>query len=404
MTATDAARQPVVLSAVRTPAGRFQGGLSRVPATQLGALVVREAVRRAQLDSDSGAIDEVLMGNVVSAGLGQAPARQAAIFAELPKTVGATTINKVCGSSLKACMIAAQAIAAGDGQLFVAGGMENMSDTPFLVRGRGGRLRFGNDQLIDSLLHDGLWDPFEEWSMGMAAEWIADEFEVTREAMDRYALQSHQRALAAEEDGAFDEERIPVETKGKRGQVEVVEKDEPPRADSSLEKLAALPPAFKDDGRVTAGNAPGLNDGAAALIISSRVKAQELGRQPIARIVGYAQAAVPPKEMFTAPALAIPKLLDRVGWELDGVDLLEVNEAFAAQVLANGHALAEHGWDWDKVNVHGGAIALGHPLGATGTRILTTLLYALKRHDGQRGVACLCLGGGEAVAIAVERE
>lgn len=404
MTATDAARQPVVLSAVRTPAGRFQGGLSRVPATQLGALVVREAVRRAQLDSDSGAIDEVLMGNVVSAGLGQAPARQAAIFAELPKTVGATTINKVCGSSLKACMIAAQAIAAGDGQLFVAGGMENMSDTPFLVRGRGGRLRFGNDQLIDSLLHDGLWDPFEEWSMGMAAEWIADEFEVTREAMDRYALQSHQRALAAEEDGAFDEERIPVETKGKRGQVEVVEKDEPPRADSSLEKLAALPPAFKDDGRVTAGNAPGLNDGAAALIISSRVKAQELGRQPIARIVGYAQAAVPPKEMFTAPALAIPKLLDRVGWELDGVDLLEVNEAFAAQVLANGHALAEHGWDWDKVNVHGGAIALGHPLGATGTRILTTLLYALKRHDGQRGVACLCLGGGEAVALAVERE
>lgn len=404
MTATDAARQPVVLSAVRTPAGRFQGGLSRVPATQLGALVVREAVRRAQLDSDSGAIDEVLMGNVVSAGLGQAPARQAAIFAELPKTVGATTINKVCGSSLKACMIAAQAIAAGDGQLFVAGGMENMSDTPFLVRGRGGRLRFGNDQLIDSLLHDGLWDPFEEWSMGMAAEWIADEFEVTREAMDRYALQSHQRALAAEEDGAFDEERIPVETKGKRGQVEVVEKDEPPRADSSLEKLAALPPAFKDDGRVTAGNAPGLNDGAAALIISSRVKAQELGRQPIARIVGYAQAAVPPKEMFTAPALAIPKLLDRVGWELDGVDLLEVNEAFAAQVLANGHALAEHGWDWDKVNVHGGAIALGHPLGATGARILTTLLYALKRHDGQRGVACLCLGGGEAVAIAVERE
>lgn len=404
MTATDAARQPVVLSAVRTPAGRFQGGLSRVPATQLGALVVREAVRRAQLDSDSGAIDEVLMGNVVSAGLGQAPARQAAIFAELPKTVGATTINKVCGSSLKACMIAAQAIAAGDGQLFVAGGMENMSDTPFLVRGRGGRLRFGNDQLIDSLLHDGLWDPFEEWSMGMAAEWIADEFEVTREAMDRYALQSHQRALAAEEDGAFDEERIPVETKGKRGQVEVVEKDEPPRADSSLEKLAALPPAFKDDGRVTAGNAPGLNDGAAALIISSRVKAQELGRQPIARIVGYSQAAVPPKEMFTAPALAIPKLLDRVGWELDGVDLLEVNEAFAAQVLANGHALAEHGWDWDKVNVHGGAIALGHPLGATGARILTTLLYALKRHDGQRGIACLCLGGGEAVALAVERE
>lgn len=404
MTATDAARQPVVLSAVRTPAGRFQGGLSRVPATQLGALVVREAVRRAQLDSDSGAIDEVLMGNVVSAGLGQAPARQAAIFAELPKTVGATTINKVCGSSLKACMIAAQAIAAGDGQLFVAGGMENMSDTPFLVRGRGGRLRFGNDQLIDSLLHDGLWDPFEEWSMGMAAEWIADEFEVTREAMDRYALQSHQRALAAEEDGAFDEERIPVETKGKRGQVEVVEKDEPPRADTSLEKLAALPPAFKDDGRVTAGNAPGLNDGAAALIISSRVKAQELGRQPIARIVGYAQAAVPPKEMFTAPALAIPKLLDRVGWELDGVDLLEVNEAFAAQVLANGHALAEHGWDWDKVNVHGGAIALGHPLGATGARILTTLLYALKRHDGQRGIACLCLGGGEAVALAVERE
>ncbi|MGA9534001.1 MAG: thiolase family protein [Anaerolineales bacterium] len=400
----DSTRDPVILSAVRTPIGRFLGGLSSQPAPRLGALAIQAAVERSGLNPATAPFDEVLMGNVVSAGVGQAPARQAAIFAGIPPTTGATTINKVCGSGLKSCMIAAQAIRAGDGQLFIAGGMENMSAAPYLVRGRGGGLRYGHEQLTDALLLDGLWDPFEDWSMGMAAEWIADEFEVTREAMDRFALQSHQRALAAEEEGAFDQERIPVPAPMKRQPDHQVVKDESPRADTSLEKLAALKPAFKEDGRVTAGNAPGLNDGASALVIASRASAESLGATPIARIAGYDQAAVPPKEMFGAPALAIPKLLDRLGWKLDDIDLLEVNEAFAAQILANGRALAERGWDWDKVNVHGGAIALGHPLGATGARIVTTLIHALRRHNGTRGLACLCLGGGEAVAMAIELE
>jgi acetyl-CoA C-acetyltransferase len=397
-------RVPVILSAVRTPIGRFLGGLSRIPAPRLGAIAIRAAVDRAGLDPETAPFDETLFGNVVTAGVGQAPARQAAIFAGIPATVGATTVNKVCGSGLKSCMLAAQSIHAGDGQLFIAGGMENMSAAPYLVRGRAGRLRFGHDQLTDALLLDGLWDPFEDWSMGMAAEWIAGEFEVTREAMDRFALGSHQKALAAEAAGAFDQERIPVPAPVKGDPDHKVVQDESPRPDTSLEKLSSLKPAFKDDGRVTAGNAPGLNDGAAALVISDRAMADEMGAEPIARIVGYDQTAVPPKEMFTAPALAIPKLLDHIGWDLTDVDLWEVNEAFSAQILANGYALAGRGWDWDKVNVHGGAVALGHPLGATGARILTTLLHALRRHNSQRGVACLCLGGGEAVAMAVELE
>jgi acetyl-CoA C-acetyltransferase len=399
----DSTRDPVILSAVRTPIGRFLGGLSNQPAPRLGALAIKAAVERAGLDPATAPFDEVLMGNVVTAGVGQAPARQAAIFAGIPATIGATTINKVCGSGLKSCMIAAQAIRAGDGRLFIAGGMENMSAAPYLVRGRGA-LRYGHEQLTDALLYDGLWDPFEDWSMGMAAEWIADEYEVTREAMDRYALESHKKALAAEQEGAFDQERIPVPTPAKRNPDDQVVQDESPRADTSLEKLAALKPAFKEDGRVTAGNAPGLNDGASALVIASRTAAEALGATAIARIVGYDQAAVPPKEMFGAPALAIPKLLDRLEWDLADVDLLEINEAFAAQILANGRVLADRGWNWDKVNVHGGAIALGHPLGATGARILTTLIHAMRRHHGQRGLACLCLGGGEAVAMAVELE
>jgi acetyl-CoA C-acetyltransferase len=398
------AHEPVILSAARTPIGRFGGSLSNLPAPRLGALVIQAAVQRAGLDPHGDQIAEVLMGNVVSAGLGQAPARQAAIFSGLDPTVGATTINKVCGSGLKAAIIATQAIRSGDGDLFVAGGFENMSATPYLVRARGGRLRYGHDQLVDALMYDGLWDPFQDWSMGMAAEWVADKFEVTREAMDRYALQSHQKAVAAEQAGAFDEERIAVPAPRKSDPDFQLVKDETPRPDTSLEKLANLPPAFNDEGRVTAGNAPGLNDGAAALVIASRDRAAELGAVPLARIVGNAGAAVPPQAMFTAPALAIPELLQNVGWKLDEVDLLEVNEAFAAQILANGYQLSDQGWDWDKVNVNGGAIALGHPLGATGARILTTLLYALKQRGGQRGLACLCLGGGEAVAMAVEME
>lgn len=404
MSQNDPARDPVILSAARTPVGRFLGALRDVPAPRLGAVAIDAAVERAGIADRAEEIGEVLMGNVVSAGLGQAPARQASIYAGLPPTVGATTLNKVCGSGLKACMLAAQSIRAGDGSLFVAGGMENMSRAPHLIHARGGDLRYGHDQLTDALLHDGLWDPFVEWAMGSAAEWIADEFEVTREAMDRYALRSHQRAVRAEEQGAFDQERVSVARSVGDPSAGRVERDETPRPDTSLEKLAALKPAFHEDGRVTAGNAPGLNDGAAALIISSRSKAQSIGTDPLARIVGYDQVAVAPREMFTAPALVIPKLLEKLEWTLDEVNLFEVNEAFASQVLANGYALADQGWDWDKVNVHGGAIALGHPLGASGARVLTTLIYALKRHGGQRGVASLCLGGGEAVALAIEIE
>jgi acetyl-CoA C-acetyltransferase len=396
-------RDPVILSAVRTPTGRFQGALASLSATQLGAIAIREAVVRSEL-SDSSEIDEVLMGNVVSAGLGQAPARQAAILAGLSPTVGASTINKVCGSSLKAGMFASQAIKAGDADLIVAGGMESMSNAPYLVHGRGGRLRYGHTQLVDALLHDGLWDPFEDWIMGMAAEWIGEQYEVTREAMDRWAFESQQKAISAMDAGKFDEEIVPVEVPGRKGQVTVIEKDESPRRDTTLEKLSALKPAFKEDGKVTAGNSSTLNDGAAAVIYASRAKAEALGTKPLARVIGYAQAAVPPKELFIAPARAIPKLLEKISWDLSDVDLMELNEAFAAQVLADGYALVDAGWDWDKVNVNGGAIALGHPIGASGARVLTTLLYVLKDRGLKRGIASLCLGGGEAVAMAIEIE
>ena len=394
-------QDPVILSAVRTPIGRFQGSLCGVPAVELGALTVKAAVERAGL-KDPAEIDEVLMGNVVSAGLGQNPARQAAIFSGLPVTVGATTINKVCGSGLKTVMLAAQAIRAGDGDLYVAGGMENMSRVPYLLDGRQGQLRYGHAQLTDALLHDGLWDPFESWVMGDAAEFIGEEYKVTREAMDEFAFNSHQKALAAMDNGKFKDEIIPVEVKGRKGKVTVVDSDEGPRRDTSLKALAKLRPAFRDDGKVTAGNAPGLNDGASAVVVASQAKAEELGQKPLARIIGYGQAAVEPKYLFAAPAKAIPILLEKVGWTLADVDLVELNEAFAAQVLADGYAMKDIGWEWEKVNVHGGAIALGHPVGASGTRILTTLIYALKDRGLKRGIACLCLGGAEAVAMAIE--
>ena len=400
---TKNAREPVILSAARTPSGRFQGGLSSLSATQLGAAVIKAAAERAGL-KNLGDIDETLMGNVVSAGLGQAPARQASILAGIPPTVGATTLNKVCGSGLKTGMIAAQAIKAGDGDLFACGGMESMSKAPFLVWARGGELRYGHGQMTDALLLDGLWDSFEDWAMGMAAEWVADEYKVTREAMDQWALDSHLKAVKAIDEGKFKAEIVSLEVPGRKGKITLVEEDETPRRDTSLEMLAKLRPAFTDEGKVTAGNSPGLNDGAAAVIIASREKAEALGIKPMARVVGYAQAAVPPKELFTAPAFAVPKLLEKIGWSLQDIDLIELNEAFAAQVLANGYALADIGWDWDKVNVHGGAIALGHPIGASGARILTTLLYALLDRGGKRGIASLCLGGGEAVAMAIEME
>jgi acetyl-CoA C-acetyltransferase len=394
--------EAVILGAARTPIGKFQGVLSTIPATELGAVAVKAAVERAGIDP--AAVEEVLMGNVVAAGLGQAPARQAGIFGGVPASVSATTLNKVCGSGLKAAMMSAQAVRAGDGDLFIAGGFESMSRAPYLVSGRMGELKFGNTQMTDALLNDGLWDPFENWGMGNAAEFIAEEYEVTREAMDQFALESHQKAVAAQEAGKFKDEIASVEVPGRRGQVTVVEQDEGPRKETTLEALSKLKPVFKSDGRVTAGNASSMNDGAAAVVVASRAYAERKNLKTIARIVGYAQAAVEPKYLFAAPAYAMPKLLKKVGWTLADVDLIELNEAFAAQVLADGYALADQGWDWDKVNVNGGAIALGHPLGASGARVLTTLIYALKDRGLKRGIASLCLGGGEAVAMAIELE
>jgi len=394
--------EAVILSAARTPIGKFLGALSSVTATRLGSVAVKAAVERAGVNPVE--IEEVLMGNVVQAGEGQAPARQAGIFAGVPPTVGATTVNKVCGSGLKAAMLASQAVRAGDADLLVAGGFESMSRAPFLVEARNGQLKYGNQQLTDALLNDGLWDPFQNWGMGNAAEFIGEEYEVTREAMDRFALESHQKAIAAQEAGRFKAEIVPVHVAGRKGEAVVVDMDEGPRKDTSLETLAKLKPVFKPDGKVTAGNASPMNDGAAAVVIASRAYADKHSLKPLARVVGYAQVAVDPKYLFAAPARAIPKLLERVGWQLADVDLIELNEAFAAQVLADGYALADRGWDWKRINVNGGAIALGHPLGASGARILTTLIYALKDRALKRGIASLCLGGGEAVAMAVEMQ
>jgi acetyl-CoA C-acetyltransferase len=377
------------------------GELAGVTAPQLGATAIQAAVERAKVDPAQ--IDEVIMGQVVAAGSGQSPARQAGLHAGLPAEVGAFSVNKACGSGLRAVMLAAQAVRAGDAQLMVAGGMESMSSAPYLLPKARQGLRFGHQTMLDSVVQDGLWCSLEEWMMGDAAEWIANEYEVTREAMDRFSLESHQKALAAADAGKFQAEIVPVAvTHGKS--TRLVDTDEGPRRDTSLEVLAKLKPAFQKEGRVTAGNAPGLNDGAAALVVASRAKAEALGQAPLARIVGYTSAAVEPKALFIAPARAIPKLLQQIGWTLADVDLIELNEAFAAQVLADGYALAEQGWDWSKVNVHGGAIALGHPIGASGARVLVTLLNALRDRGLKRGLASLCLGGGEAVAMAIELE
>jgi acetyl-CoA C-acetyltransferase len=394
--ATDA----LILSGARTPIGRFMGALASVPAPRLGAVAIKAAVERAGVDPAQ--IEEVIMGQVVSAGSGQAPARQASIYAGLPESVGAFAVNKVCGSGLKAAMTAAQAIRAGDAHLLAAGGMENMSAAPHLVFARQG-VRYGDQPMFDADLHDALWDPFENWAMGDAAEFIANEYEVTREAMDRFALESHQKAVAAIDEGRFKDEIAPVEVETK-GKTALVETDEGPRRDTSLEALAKLKPAFQTEGKVTAGNAPGLNDGGAAVVLASREYAEKMGIAPLARVVGYTHASLPPKYLFAAPALAIPRLLDKIGWTLKEVDLIELNEAFAAQVLADGYALADQGWDWSKVNVNGGAIALGHPVGASGARVLVTLIHALRDRGLRRGLASLCLGGGEAVAMAVEVE
>ena len=397
-------RDPVIVSAARTPIGKFLGGLASLSAPRLGAVAVREAVKRAGIDAAQ--IDEVLLGQVVTAGAGQAPARQAAIFAGLPDSVGAVTVNKVCGSGLEAVMLAASQIKAGDGDIYVAGGMESMSTAPFLLpEGRTGH-KYGHTQVLDALQLDGLWCPFENQGMGLAAEFIAEQLAVTRAEMDNLAYHSHRKAIEAIDAGRFKAEIVPVEIKDAKGRVTIVDTDEGPRRDTSLEALAKLKPAFKAEGRVTAGNAPGMNDGAAAVVVMSRGTADRLGVRPLARIVGYAHAAVEPKWLFIAPARAVPILLNKIQWSLAECDLIEINEAFAAQVIADARSLeqAGHVWDWAKVNVNGGAVALGHPVGGSGARVLTTLIYALHDRGLRRGLATLCLGGGEAVAMAIEVE
>ena len=386
----------VILSACRTPIGKYLGGLAPLPAPRLGALVIREAVRRAGIDA--GAVDEVIMGNVLQGGVGQAPGRQAAIHGGLPGTVPALTINKVCGSGLKAVMLGAQAIRAGDEQCVVAGGMESMSNAPHYAYGLRGGIKVGNANLVDGMIHDGLWDSFSNAHMGNLAEYTAQKAGVSRADQDGFALASHRKAVAAIEACRFKAETIPVEIPGKQGPT-VVEKDESPRKDTSLEALAALKPAFEQGGTVTSGNAPGLNDGASALVVASLAFAKAHGLKPLARVTAYASAGGEPKELFFAPIVAVQRLLAKTQTQIGDYDLIEANEAFAVQAIADGRAL---GWDWDRVNVNGGAIALGHPISASGARILTTLVYALKDRQQTTGLATLCLGGGNAVALSLE--
>jgi acetyl-CoA C-acetyltransferase len=393
-------RTPVIVSAARTPIGSFGGTLSNVPAPELGAIAIRAAFERAGIDP--AIIDEVFMGCVVPAGLGQAPARQAAIKAGIPPEIGAVTLNKVCGSGLKTVMTVASMVKADDGDVFVAGGMENMNMAPYLLlQGRTG-YRLGHGKVLDAVVHDGLWCPFEDQHMGMGAEWIARTCHISRESQDRFALESHRRAVAAIEAGRFDEEIVPVTVPQRKGDPVLFDTDECPRKDTSMEKLARLRPVFDKDGTVTAGNASAITDGAAAVVVTSLSKAKELGLKPMARITGYAYGGVPPLEIFTAPVFAIRKLMQKTGDSLADYDLIEINEAFASQCLGDGMMLADEGWDWDKINVNGGAIALGHPIGCSGARVLVTLLYALKQRGLETGLASLCLGGGEAVAMSIE--
>jgi acetyl-CoA C-acetyltransferase len=388
---------PVIVSACRTPIGKFLGALAPKTAPELGAIAIREAVSRAGVDPDT--IDEVIMGHVVQAGSGQAPARQAAHYADVPDTVPAMTVNKVCGSGLKAVMLAAQSIRAGDQACVVAGGQESMSNAPFLLYGAREGLKFGDQKLVDAMVKDGLWCAFESVHMGKHAELTAERSEISREEQDAFALGSHQKAVAAIEAGKFLPEIVPVAIETRKGTT-VVDTDEGPRKETSLDVLSRLKPAFTKEGTVTAGNAPGLNDGASALVVTSMAYAREHGLEPMARIVDYTSAGTEPKLLFYAPVFAVRRLMERTGSGIDDYELIEANEAFAVQALADGKEL---GWDWDRVNVHGGAVALGHPIGASGARVLTTLLYALADRDERRGLATLCLGGGNAVAMEVER-
>jgi acetyl-CoA C-acetyltransferase len=387
---------PVIVSACRTAIGRYLGGLSPLPAPKLGALVVQEAVRRAGIDG--GLVDEVILGNVLQGGVGQAPARQAAIHAGLPGTIPSLTVNKVCGSGLKAVMLAAQAVKAADAQCIVAGGMESMSNAPHYLYGMRNGIKAGNSNLVDGMIHDGLWDSFSNQHMGNLAEYTATKAGVSRGDQDAFALASHQKAVAAMEACRFKAETVPVEIPGKKGPT-VIDKDEGPRKDTSLEALAALKPSFEKSGSVTPGNAPGLNDGASALVVTSLAFAKAHGLAPLAKVTGYATGGGEPKDLFFAPIVAVQNLMKKAGTSIGDYDLIEANEAFAVQALADGRAL---GWDWDRVNVNGGAIALGHPIGASGARVLTTLLYAMRDRGKATGLATLCLGGGNAVALSVE--
>jgi acetyl-CoA C-acetyltransferase len=390
--------EPVILSAVRTAIGKFQGSLSSLSAVDLGAGAVREAVRRAGLEPAQ--VDEIIMGNVISAGLGQNPARQAGLKGGLDSRVAALTINKVCGSGLKAVGLAAQGVQTGDVEIVLAGGMESMSNAPYLLPQFRRGNRIGHAKVLDAMIVDGLWDAYEDFHMGMTAELVAGKYKVSRERQDAYACESHRRAIRAIQNCWFKDQIVPMPIPQKKGDPVLVSIDESPRADTSLEALAKLKPAFKPDGTVTAGNAPGTNDGAAALVVTSAKKAGELNRKPLARIVGQAVSGVEPRWVMMAPVGAVQSLLKKVGWKLEDVDLIELNEAFAVQALA---VMQELGLEPEKTNVNGGAVALGHPIGASGARILVTLLYEMERRNVKRGIAALCLGGGNAVALAVER-
>jgi acetyl-CoA C-acetyltransferase len=401
---SDPSRTAVIVSAARTPIGRFLGGLGTLRASDLGAVAIRAAVARSGVDS--GEIDDVIMGHVVAAGAGQAPARQAAMAAGIPEGVGAMAVSRVCGSGLQAVMLAAQAVRAGDARLLVAGGMESMSSVPYYLFGYRAGVKFGNQELVDGVIHDGLWCAFGHCHMGGHAEYTAHKAGITRAEADEFSLQSHQKAVAAQEAGRFDAELAPVEISTRKGTT-VVDRDEPPRADTTMEALGRLKPAFTSDMPkhvtdpvVTAGNAPGLNDGAAAVVVASEEYARAHGLDILARVSAYATGPVPPQELFFAPVRAVQRLMEKEGTSIGDYDLVEANEAFAVQVLADGREL---GWDWDRVNVNGGAVALGHPIGASGARILTTLLHALRERDASSGLATLCLGGGDAVALSVER-
>ena len=391
----------VIISGCRTGVGKFQGSLADLSAPQLGAIVVREAVRRAKLDPKQ--VDECILGNVVSAGLGQNPARQAALLGDLPPEVGAMTINKVCGSGLKAVGLAAQAVQTGNSAIVVAGGMESMTNAPYLLPQARKGYRLGNAQIIDSMVHDGLWDVYNNYHMGVTGENVAEKYGITREEQDQFAVNSHRKAIAAIKECRLKSQIVPVEIPAKKkGEAPILfEKDESPREDTTIEALRSLKPAFKKDGTVTAGNAPGVNDGAAAVVVTSAQRAKELGAQPMVRIVAQATSGIDPKWVMMAPVEAVEKLLAKTGWDRDkDVDLVELNEAFAVAAIAVTRQLKLNP---EKVNVNGGAVALGHPIGASGARILVTLLYELQRRNLKRGVAALCLGGGNAVALAVER-